>query len=131
MNAALVGIAAAVVLALAPWRLAGRGRPMSLEQWTVAGRAFGAPLVFLLMAGELYTTFTFLGGSGFAYGKGGPAYDILCYDCLAYVISYFMVPVIWSYAQEHQLFSQPDFFRPQVPLPRCSASSSRWLELWR
>jgi solute:Na+ symporter, SSS family len=89
MNAALVGIAAAVALALALGFLAGRGRQMNLEQWTVAGRAFGAPLVFLLMAGEIYTTFTFLGGSGFAYGKGGPAYYILCYGSLAYVISYF------------------------------------------
>jgi solute:Na+ symporter, SSS family len=110
MNAALVGIAAAVALALALGFLAGRGRQMNLEQWTVAGRAFGAPLVFLLMAGEIYTTFTFLGGSGFAYGKGGPAYYILCYGSLAYVISYFMLPAIWRYAHENRLFWQPDFF---------------------
>jgi solute:Na+ symporter, SSS family len=110
MNTALVGIAAAVVLALSLGFLAGRGRQMNLEQWTVAGRAFGAPLVFLLMAGEIYTTFTFLGGSGFAYGKGGPAYYILCYGALAYVISYFMLPAIWSYARDNRLFSQPDFF---------------------
>src|SRR5215831_13939487 len=60
---------------------------MDLEQWTVGGRGFGALFVFLLMAGEIYTTFTFLGGSGFAYGKGAPAYYILCYGTLAYVIS--------------------------------------------
>ena len=110
MNAALVGIAAALVLALGLGFLAGRGKQMNLEQWTVAGRAFGAPLVFLLMAGEIYTTFTFLGGSGFAYGRGGPAYYILCYGTLAFVISYFMLPVIWRYAHENRLFSQPDFF---------------------
>jgi solute:Na+ symporter, SSS family len=110
MNAALAGIAAALALALGLGFLAGRGRQMNLEQWTVAGRAFGAPLVFLLMAGEIYTTFTFLGGSGFAYGKGGPAYYILCYGSLAYVISYFMLPPIWSYALENRLYSQPDFF---------------------
>jgi solute:Na+ symporter, SSS family len=78
MNTAPVGLAAAVVLALSLGFLARRGRQMNLERWTVARRAFGAPLVFLLMAGEIYTTFTFLGGSGFAYGKGGPAYYILC-----------------------------------------------------
>jgi hypothetical protein len=43
--------------------LAGRGRQMNLEQWTAAGRAFGARPMFLLMAGEIYATFTFLGGS--------------------------------------------------------------------
>jgi Na+/proline symporter len=41
MNAAPVGIAAAVALALGLGFLAGRGRQMNLEQWTVAGRAFG------------------------------------------------------------------------------------------
>jgi solute:Na+ symporter, SSS family len=110
MNTAPVGIAAAVVLALSLGFLARRGKQMNLEQWSVAGRALGAPLVFLLMAGEIYTTFTFLGGSGFAYGKGGPAYYILCYGSLAYVISYFMLPPIWSYARDNRLFSQPDFF---------------------
>src|SRR3974377_1282947 len=51
---------------------ARRGKDIDLEQWTVGGRGFGARFVFPLMAGEIYTTFTFLGGSGFAYGKGGP-----------------------------------------------------------
>jgi SSS family solute:Na+ symporter len=110
MNAALVGIAAAALLALGLGFLARRGRQMGLEQWTVAGRSFGTPLVFLLLAGEIYTTFTFLGASGFAYGRGGPAYYILAYGTVAYVISYFLLPPIWRYAKEHGLYSQPDFF---------------------
>ena len=89
---------------------AGHGRDMNLEQWTVGGRGFGTIFVFLLMAGEIYTTFTFLGGSGYAYGHGGPAYYILGYGCLAYVISYWMLPPIWRYARQHRLFSQPDYF---------------------
>ena len=40
-------------------------RKMDLEQWTVAGRGFGMLLVWLLMAGEIYTTFTFLGVSAY------------------------------------------------------------------
>ena len=87
MNGALVGIVAAALLALGLGFLAQRGRQMGLGQWTVASRSFGAPLVFLLVAGEIYTTFTFLGGSGFAYGRGGPVYYILCYGTLAYVMS--------------------------------------------
>jgi SSS family solute:Na+ symporter len=110
MNGALIGIAGAVILALGLGFLARRGRQMGLEQWTVAGRSFGAPLVFLLMAGEIYTTFTFLGGSGFAYGRGGPAYYILCYATLAYVMSYFLLPPIWRYARDNGLYSQSDFF---------------------
>ena len=110
MNGALPFIAAAALLALALGFLASRGKEMSLEQWTVGGRGFGAVFVFLLLAGEIYTTFTFLGGSGFAYGKGAPAYYILCYGSLAYVLSYFMLPPIWRYAKENGLYSQADFF---------------------
>jgi solute:Na+ symporter, SSS family len=110
LNVALLFIAAAALLALGVGFLARRGKDMDLEQWTVGGRGFGALFVFLLMAGEIYTTFTFLGGSGFAYGKGAPAYYILCYGTLAYVISYFMLPPIWRYAKENGLYSQSDFF---------------------
>jgi SSS family solute:Na+ symporter len=50
---------------------------MDLEQWTVGGRGFGMMLVWMLMAGEIYTTFTFLGASGWAYSRGGPVLYIL------------------------------------------------------
>ncbi len=110
MNGALPFIIAAALLALALGFLASRGKDMNLEQWTVGGRGFGAIFVFVLLAGEIYTTFTFLGGSGYAYGKGAPAYYILAYGTLAYVLSYFMLPPIWRYAKENRLFSQSDFF---------------------
>jgi solute:Na+ symporter, SSS family len=52
MNAALIGIAAAAVLALVLGFSPTRGRQMGFEQWSVAGRSFRTPLVFLLMTGE-------------------------------------------------------------------------------
>ncbi len=110
MNAALPLIAAAGALALALGLLARRGRRMTLEQWAVGGRGFGALFVFLLMAGEIYTTFTFLGGSGWAYGKGAPAFYILCYGTLAYSLSYFLLPAVWRIATRLHLHSQADFF---------------------
>ena len=117
MNAALPIIAASVVVALGLGLRARSGQDMSLEQWAVGGRGFGTALVFLLMAGEIYTTFTFLSGSGWAYGKGGPAYYILCYSTLAYVMSYWMLPPIWRFATTHRLYSQPDFFAAKYGSP--------------
>lgn len=117
MNSALPFIAAAALLALVLGLLARRGKDMNLEQWTVGGRGFGAIFVFLLLAGEIYTTFTFLGGSGYAYGKGAPAYYILAYGTLAYVLSYFMLPPIWRYAKENRLYSQSDFFMRKYQSP--------------
>src|SRR4249919_3191707 len=110
MNLALLVIAFFLVLSLVLGLLARRGRTMTIEQWSVGGRGFGALFVFLLMAGEIYTTFTFLGGSGWAYGRGAPAFYILCYGGLAYALSYFLLPVVWRYATRHQLHSQADFF---------------------
>jgi len=110
VNPGLVILALFLAISLALGLLARRGRTMTLEQWSVGGRGFGAVFVFLLMAGEIYTTFTFLGGSGWAYGRGAPAFYILCYGAIAYSISYFLLPVIWRYATTHQLHSQADFF---------------------
>jgi SSS family solute:Na+ symporter len=117
VNSALVIIGVTIIGVLSLGLLARRGKDMDLEQWTVGGRGFGTILVFVLMAGETYTTFTFLGGSGFAYGHGGPALYILCYGCLAYIISYWLVPAIWHYAREHRLISQPDFFAHKYDSP--------------
>jgi SSS family solute:Na+ symporter len=117
MSSALVIIAAVTLFALYLGLRAKRGHDMSLEQWTVGGRSFGTAFVFLLMAGEIYTTFTFLGGSGFAYGKGAPVYYILAYGSLAYILSYWMLPPIWRFAKAQRLVSQPHFFTRKYDSP--------------
>lgn len=118
MTASLI-IFATIAIALILGVLASRRKQMNLEQWAVGGRGFGILFVFLLMAGEIYTTFTFLGGSGWAYGTGGPTAYILAYGAVAYLFSYFILPPIWRYAKEHNLISQPDFFNKQF--------DSKWL----
>jgi solute:Na+ symporter, SSS family len=91
--------------------LAGARRKMSLEEWTVGGRGFGVVFMYLLMAGEVYTTFSFLGASGWAYSRGGPTLYILAYGPLAYVISFFILPPIWEVGRKYGLQTQSDFFR--------------------
>jgi solute:Na+ symporter, SSS family len=71
MNVALVIIFIFLALAVYLGIRARRGKDMDLEEWAVGGRGFGAIFIFLLLAGEIYTTFTFLGGSGWAYGEEG------------------------------------------------------------
>jgi SSS family solute:Na+ symporter len=117
MSSALLIIVAVTLVALWLGVRARRGHDMNLEQWSVGGRSFGTAFVFLLMAGEIYTTFTFLGGSGFAYGKGAPAYYILSYGTLAYILSYWMLPPIWRYAKSHRLVSQPHFLSSKYASP--------------
>ncbi|ACD16786.1 sodium:solute symporter family protein [Paraburkholderia phytofirmans] len=110
MNVALVIIILFAAFALGIGLFARRGKKLSLEQWAVGGRGFGSLLTFLLMAGEAFSTFTFLGASGWTYSKGIPAFYILSYGCLAYVIGYWMLPAIWRYSKERNLVSFADYF---------------------
>ncbi|CAN7240321.1 sodium:solute symporter [Trinickia sp. LjRoot230] len=121
MSSALLIISAFTLLALGLGLRARRGHDMNLEQWSVGGRSFGTAFVFLLMAGEIYTTFTFLGGSGFAYGKGAPVYYILPYATLAYILSYWLLPPIWRYAKANRLVSQPHFLASKYASPSLGA----------
>ncbi|BDG35854.1 sodium:solute symporter family protein [Saccharococcus caldoxylosilyticus] len=110
MNISLIIIFMFLILALYLGINARKGKDMNMQQFAVGGRGFGTLFVFLLVAGEVYTTFTFLGGSGWAYSKGAAVYYVPTYICLAYVLSYWLVPKIWKYAKEHSVISQPDYF---------------------
>lgn len=89
---------------------AAAGRHMNLEEWSVAGRSLGVIFIWLLMAGEIYTTFSFLGASGWAYSRGAPALYILAYITLGYVVSFYILPPIWELGRRHRLQTQSDFF---------------------
>jgi Na+/proline symporter len=49
-------------------------------------------LVWPLTAGEVYTTFTFHGASGWAYSEGRPVLYILAYQPLMNVVAFFILP---------------------------------------
>lgn len=117
MNAAIYIIFGFLLFSIFLGIQARKGKSMDLEQWSVGGRGFGTIFVFLLMAGETYTTFTFLGASSWAYGKGGPSLYIIAYLSLIYAFSYWMYPAIWKYAKEHNLMSQSDFFVSKYKSP--------------
>jgi solute:Na+ symporter, SSS family len=107
---AMTTICAIVAVGATIGILAGARRKMDLEQWTVGGRGFGAVLMYLLMAGEVYTTFAFLGASGWAYSRGGPTLYVMAYLTLAYVVSFFILPEIWETGRRHGMQTQSDFF---------------------
>jgi len=117
MNIALVIIFATAMMALLLGLRAARGRDMNLQQWSLGGRSFGTVFMFVLLAGEIYTTFSFLGASGWAYSKGAASYYILAYQILAYILSYFLLPKIWRYAQGKKLLSQPHYFGSRYDSP--------------
>lgn len=108
---ALSVIAGIVAIGSVAGFYAGSRYKMDLEQWTVAGRGLGLVFVWLLMAGEIYTAFTFLGASGWAYSRGGPALYILAYQPLCYLVSFYILPQIWDVGRRHRMQTLADFFQ--------------------
>ena len=104
----IVGCVLLGTIALGFWGV--RRVHMNPQEFVVGGRSFGTLLLWVLLAGEIYSSFTFLGAAGWAYGKGAPAFYILCYGPLAYILSYFLGPAIWRVSREHNLLTGPDFF---------------------
>jgi SSS family solute:Na+ symporter len=88
----------------------GRRRPVvELAEWTVGGRRFGAVTMWFLQAGEVFTTFTFLGVAGLVFAGGVAAFYALPYVPLAYVGLYFLGPLIWRRARASGHLTQSDF----------------------
>jgi solute:Na+ symporter, SSS family len=87
---------------------ARKGQKMDLEQWAVGNRDFGSIVMFVLMAGEIFTTYVFLGGSGGAYRMGGPI--IYIFNAFCYIVPFWILPPIWRYAKKHHVLTQSDFF---------------------
>ncbi|WGS51642.1 sodium:solute symporter family protein [Paraburkholderia sp. D15] len=89
----------------------GRG-PQSMHDFFVASRQFGAPLVFFLAAGEIYSIGTMVGFPGGIYAKG-PTYGVwfLGYILLAYPLGYFIGPKIWAAGQRYNAITLPDLFK--------------------
>lgn len=83
---------------------------MSPQEYIVGGRGFGAVFLWVLLAGEIYTSFTFLGAAGWAYGFGAPAFYIMAYGTVGYILGYFLLPRIWEIGRDRGLLTAPDFF---------------------
>ncbi|MDQ2872263.1 MAG: sodium:solute symporter family protein, partial [Candidatus Eremiobacteraeota bacterium] len=104
-------IVAAIVLGTIAFALQSvRKIKMNPQEFLIGGRSFGALLLWILLAGEVYTSFTFLGAAGWAYGRGAPAFYILAYGTIGYIIGYFFLPAVWKIGKERNLLTFPDFF---------------------
>ncbi len=82
---------------------------MDPQEFIVGGRSFGALLLWILLAGEIYTTFSFLGAAGWAYGKGAPSFYIIPYVPIGFVVGYFLLPAVWRIGKARGLMTWPDF----------------------
>ena len=90
-----------------------------LTSWSIGGRSFGSVLFWVLAAGEIYSTATFLGASGGAYSIGAAALWTTAYGTVAMCLGYLYLPRLWRYASNHGLMTQADYFAHRF--------GSRWI----
>jgi solute:Na+ symporter, SSS family len=118
-----IGLAVFVVAATAGgtiW-LSVHGRRVDLSEWAVGGRSFGSVLLWFLSAGEIYTTFAFLGAAGWAYQYGAPGFYIIANAPLGYALGYWLLPRMWQAGHDHGVLSQGDYVHARF--------GERWLAM--
>ena len=83
----------------------------SMDDVMVAGRSFGAFMVFFVTVGETYGIGTMIGVPGAIYSKG-VSYSLwfLGYILLGFVVGYFMNPAIWRMGKISGAMTMPDCF---------------------
>jgi SSS family solute:Na+ symporter len=95
-----------VVLGLLAVRRQERGG--GLAEWSVGGRSLGPVFIWVLMAGEGYTSFSYLGAAGWGYNYGAPVLYVVAYMSCGYALGYLVGPMLWGYARRHGLVSISD-----------------------
>ncbi len=82
------------------------------EDFFVASGQFNTVLFFFLAVGETYSIGSILGYPGGVYAGGtGAATWFLGYILLAFVVGYFLNPLIWRAGRIHGAVTLPDLFR--------------------
>jgi len=110
-----------IILSLIVGILAGIKKKFTLEGYLVSGRALGLVLIYVLMTGEIYSAYAFLGAAGWGYSYGMAIMYSLGYGCLAYSFGYFLAGFVWKLGKKFRYATQADFFNHRY--------NSRWLAI--
>ncbi|MGW4350762.1 sodium:solute symporter family protein [Nocardia sp. NPDC004582] len=100
--------AVAMLATVAIGILSARGRARSLSEWSITEHGLGTVFVLVLMAGESYTSFSFLGAAGWSYRYGIPIFYLIAYLSTGLAVAYLVAPALWTYCARHGLVSIAD-----------------------
>ncbi|MFD7813231.1 sodium:solute symporter [Streptomyces sp. NPDC059785] len=117
-------MAVTVALGLLAVRGTKRGRGAGkggLAEWSVGGRSLGAVFIWVLMAGESYTSFSYLGAAGWGYNYGAPVLYVVAYMSCGYAVAYLVGPMFHGYARRHGLVGITDMVAHRYGRPWAGA----------
>ncbi|MFD9353245.1 sodium:solute symporter [Streptomyces sp. NPDC060031] len=113
-----------VTVALGLLAVRGRGgrNGGGLAEWSVGGRSLGTVFIWVLMAGEGYTSFSYLGAAGWGYNYGAPVMYVVAYTSCGYALGYVVGPMLWDYARRHGLVGITDMVSHRYRRPWLGAA---------
>ncbi|MER6076479.1 sodium:solute symporter family protein [Streptomyces sp. NPDC001817] len=103
-----VFLAVSVVLGFLAARGRGVGSKTDLAHWALGGRSMGPILGWVLLAGEGYTSYSYLGAAGWGYAYGVPVLYVVVYMSCGFAVLHLVGPLLWRYAHAHQLVGMSD-----------------------
>lgn len=110
-------------VALGLFAVRGRGGGGGgLAEWSVGGRSLGTVFIWVLMAGEGYTSFSYLGAAGWGYDYGAPVMYVVAYMSCGYAVGYVVGPMLWDYARRHGLVGITDMVAHRYGRPWLGAA---------
>jgi SSS family solute:Na+ symporter len=78
--------------------------------------------IWVLMAGEGYTSFSYLGAAGWGYNYGAPVMYVVAYMSCGYAVGYVVGPMLWDYARRHGLVGITDMVAHRYGRPWLGAA---------
>ncbi|ALM52801.1 sodium:solute symporter family protein [Halomonas huangheensis] len=106
----LVTLITLAYLAVVLWvgiRARGDG-PSTLENYVAGGRHVGVLILFFILGAEIFSAFSFLGGPGWAYSRGAPAFYIIAYLGLIPITIWVLGPKVARLGRERGYLTQGD-----------------------
>ncbi|MHB1697104.1 MAG: sodium:solute symporter family protein [bacterium] len=81
----------------------------SLIEWSLAGKRFGAFIVWFLLGGDIYTAYTLLAVPGLAYNSGAFAFFAVSYVIMEYPILFLTIPRLWNVSKKYNFITAGDY----------------------
>ncbi|MCF3177861.1 sodium:solute symporter family protein, partial [Streptomyces sioyaensis] len=122
VSTAVFGGFMVLTVALGLLAVRGRGAGGGLTEWSVGGRSLGTVFIWVLMAGESYTSFSYLGAAGWGYQFGAPVLYVPAYMSCGYALGYVVGPMLWGYARRHGLVGLTDIVAHRYRRPWLGAA---------
>ncbi|MEV4348594.1 sodium:solute symporter [Actinoplanes sp. NPDC049596] len=81
----------------------------TLEEWGVAGRAFGNWTTWFLLGGSMYSAYTFIAVPALTYGAGAIGFFAVPFAIVTAPLTFVLTTKIWSVAQRHGFLTHGEF----------------------